>query len=143
MPEKLLRRLRHLFEGNPAIRKVADDPVLTAELLLLFRMILADGVVEKSEIEMFKRICRDAFAISDESFRGVVHYLNEFGYETSGQQAMSMFRDLDEDRKRLLIRHMVDIAGADSELHPMERKLLRKTLDVLEFEDDEDLSPPG
>lgn len=143
MPERLLRRLRHLFEGDPAIRKVADDPVLTAELLLLFRMILADGVVEKSEIEMFKRICRDAFAISDESFRGVVHYLNEFGYETSGHQAMSMFRDLDEDRKRLLIRHMVDIAGADSELHPMERKLLRKTLDVLEFEDEEGLNPPG
>ncbi len=138
MPETLMRRLRHLFEGDPAIRKVADDPVLTAELLLLFRMILADGVVEKSEIEMFKRICREAFGIADESFRGVVHFLNEFGYETTGSQAMSVFRNLDEDRKRLLIRHMVDIAGADSELHPMERKLLRKTLDVLELDDEED-----
>lgn len=142
MPETLLSRLRHLFEGDPAIRKVADDPVLTAELLLLFRMILADGVVEKSEIEMFKRICRDAFGIGDESFRGVVHYLNEFGYETTGWQAMSVFRSLDDDRKRLLIKHMVDIAGADSELHPMERKLLKRTLYVLELEEDEDLRPP-
>lgn len=137
MPETFFRRLLHIFDGDPAIRKVADDPVLTAELLLLFRMILADGVVEKSELEMFKRICRDAFGIRDESFAGVVHYLNDFGYETTGSQAMDVFRSLDEDRKRLLIRHMVDIAGADSELHPMERKLLRRTLDVLGFREED------
>ena len=48
-----------MIEGDPGIRKVADDPVLSAELLLLFRMILADGKVDDSEMKAFRRICRE------------------------------------------------------------------------------------
>ena len=103
-----------MFEGDPGVRKVADDPVLSAELLLLFRMILADGMVKDSEMEMFRRICRDAFGIEDESFDGVVEYLNDFGYETSGAQAIEVFRELDPERRRLLARHMAEIAKADA-----------------------------
>ena len=46
MATGLLAQLKELFEGDPGVRKVADDPVLSAELLLLFRMILADGLVQ-------------------------------------------------------------------------------------------------
>ena len=37
MLNSVLARVRMLIEGDPGIRKVADDPVLSAELLLLFR----------------------------------------------------------------------------------------------------------
>ena len=84
MPEGFLSRVRMLFEGDPAIRRVADDPVLTAELLLLFRMILADGAVEEKELETFRRICRDSFGIPEDSLGGVIRYLQDFGYETTG-----------------------------------------------------------
>ena len=101
MAAGLLSQLKAMFDGDPGVRKVADDPVLSAELLLLFRMILADGVVQESEMAMFRRICRDAFGIGDESFDGVVEYLNDFGYETNGAQAIAMFRELDIERRQV------------------------------------------
>ncbi|MEQ1950522.1 TerB family tellurite resistance protein [Mesorhizobium yinganensis] len=131
MAQGLLSRFRNMFEGDPGVRKVADDPTLSAELLLLFRMILADGEVSDSEIKTFRRICRDAFGIGEESIDGVVEFLNDFGYETSGQQALALFQDLDIDRRKLLARHMADIAKADSRLAEKEVRLLRRTLEVL------------
>jgi uncharacterized tellurite resistance protein B-like protein len=126
-----LNRVRSIFEGDPGVRRVADDPTLSAELLLLFRMILADGVVSEREMETFRRICRESFAIPDASIDGVIEYLNDFGYETSGAQAISLFRDLDIERRRELARHMADIAKADSELAEREVNLLRRSLEVL------------
>jgi uncharacterized tellurite resistance protein B-like protein len=131
MPHRLVKKLLSLFEGDPGVRKVADDPVLSAELLLLFRMILADGAVSESEMDAFRRICREAFGISEESIDGVVEYLNEFGYETTGAQALAMFRELDFDRRRLLARHMADIAKADAKLADTEIEMLKRTLALL------------
>ncbi|PSJ60024.1 TerB family tellurite resistance protein [Kumtagia ephedrae] len=127
----LLARVRTIFEGDPGVRKVADDPALTAELLLLFRMILADGVVSDSELETFRRICREGFGIGEDSIDGVVEFLNDFGYETSGTQALSLFQELDLDRRKLLARHMADIAKADHKLAEKEVRLLRRTLELL------------
>lgn len=131
MATGLLAQLKAMFDGDPGVRKVADDPLLSAELLLLFRMILADGQVLASEMEVFRRICRDAFGIAEESIDGVIEYLNDFGYETSGQHALALFQDMDLERRQLLARHMADIAKADSQLAENEVRLLRRTLDML------------
>lgn len=132
MATGLLAQIRALFEGDPGVRKVADDPVLSAELLLLFRMILADGVASESEMAAFRRICTEAFGIAEGSVDAVIEYLNEFGYETNGSQAIAMFRDLDDERRKQLARHMADIAKADAHLAENEVKLLRRTLDLLD-----------
>jgi uncharacterized tellurite resistance protein B-like protein len=131
MAKGLLAQIRDLFEGDPGVRKVADDPVLSAELLLLFRMILADGQVSEAEMQVFRRICSESFGISDESMEGVIEYLNDFGYETNGAQAIEMFRELDVERRKLLALHMADIAKADRDLSENEVRLLRRTLDLL------------
>lgn len=131
MALRLLDQIRSIFEGDPGIRKVADDPVISAELLLLFRMILADGVVTEEEMSMFRRICREFFDIPEASMDGVIEYLNEFGYETNGGQAIAVFQQLDEDRRRELARHMAAIARADSDLSRNEVRLLRRTLELL------------
>lgn len=131
MSQGMLARIRSLFEGDPGVRKVADDPVLSAELLLLFRMILADGSVSDAEMETLRRICRDSFGIPESSMDAVIDYLNEIGYETNGSQAVAMFQDLDTDRRRLLAQHMADIAKADSQLAENEVRLLRRTLEML------------
>ena len=114
MLNSVLARVRMLIEGDPGIRKVADDPVLSAELLLLFRMILADGKVDDAEMTAFRRICREVFGIEEESLDGVIEYLNDFGYETSGAQAIGMFHELDIERRKLLARNMAEIAKADT-----------------------------
>lgn len=134
MADGFLARIRQLFEGDPGIRRVADDPVLTAELLLLFRMILADGSVEEKELATFKRICRDAFGIPEESLRGVIRYLQDYGYETTGSQALALFQTLDHARRVELGRHLAEIAKADEDLSEHEVRLLRRTLEVLDLD---------
>jgi uncharacterized tellurite resistance protein B-like protein len=133
MAEGLLARFVSLFEGDPGVRRVAEDPVLSAELLLLFRMILADGTVSESEMLAFRRICTDSFGIAAGSVDAVIEYLNETGYETTGQQALAVFRDLDVERRQLLAKHMADIAKADSQLAQTEVRLLRRTLELLDL----------
>ena len=143
MASGLLAQIREIFEGDAGVRKVADDPILSAELLLLFRMILADGQVTDSEMAVFRRICRDTFGIGEDSIEGVVEYLNDFGYETSGAQAIEMFRELDVERRRLLARNMADIAKADSQLAENEVRLLRRTLDLLGISPVDVVKPKG
>lgn len=128
----MFEKIRAFFEGADAgVSRVAEDPVLSAELLLLFRVILADGVVEDAEMETFRRICRDSFGIPEESLDGVVDYLNDFGYETEGGQALDVFLDLPMDRRKELIRHMADIAKADDNLSQGEVRLIKRSLDIL------------
>ncbi len=113
------------------MRKVADDPVLSAELLLLFRMILADGQVSEAEMAVFRRICAKSFGIGDGSIDGVVEYLNDFGYET-------IRRAGDRDVPRARYRAAQDARpphGRDRQgRQPARRergRLLRRTLDLL------------
>lgn len=139
----LLDQIRSIFDGDPGVRKVADDPVLSAELLMLFRMILADGSISESEMETFRRICRESFSIPEESMDKVIDYLNDSGYETSGSQAMALFQNLDVERRKLLARHMAEIAKADRHLAESEVKLLRRTLDILGISPVDAVKPEG
>lgn len=130
----LIAKIRILFEGDPGVRKVANDPALTAELLLLFRMMLADGDVTERELNTFKRICSDAFGIGADSFRAVMRYLQDFGYETTAPQALEMFRALPLDRRQQLVRHLAELAKADEELNMQEVKLLKRTVAFLDVD---------
>jgi uncharacterized tellurite resistance protein B-like protein len=134
MADGFLSRIMQLFDGDPGIRRVADDPVLTAELLLLFRMILADGAVEEKELATFKRICTESFGIPKESLVGVIRSLQDYGYETTGTQALALFQTLDRDRRIQLGRHLAEIAKADEDLSEHEVRLLKRTLEVLDID---------
>lgn len=134
MAHGLLAKIRAVFEGDPGVRKVADDPVLVAELVLLFRMMLTDGKVSDTEMEVLRRICRVSFGIPEESMQAVIGYLHDYSYETTGGQALAMFRDLDIERRRLLARHMAEIAKADASLSRDEVRLLRRLIDLLGLE---------
>lgn len=134
MAQGIIDQIRAVFEGDPGIRKVADDPVLSAELLLLLRMILADGVIEEAEMEALRRICRDAFGIPEESMDGVIEYLNEIGYETTGAQALDIFIELPLERRRALAAHMAEIAKADAKLSESEVRLMKRSLDLLQLQ---------
>jgi uncharacterized tellurite resistance protein B-like protein len=141
MAHGLLAKIRAVFEGDPGVRKVADDPVLVAELVLLFRMMLTDGKVSDTEIAVLRRICRVSFGIPEESMKAVIGYLHDFSYETTGAQAVAMFRGLDIERRRLLARHLAEVAKADSELAREEVRLLRRLLDLLQLEPADTLPP--
>lgn len=127
----LFKAIQALIEGDASVRKVADDAVLTAELLLLFRVILADGQVTQSELDRFQAICRDSFGLAEESFGAVMRYLKDYGYETDAAQAIEMFREMDIDRRRALAAHVADIAQADQRLDTREFHLIERLADRL------------
>jgi uncharacterized tellurite resistance protein B-like protein len=131
LADTLLKSLKDFFVGNSAVRKVADDPALSAELLLLFRVMLADGTVKDEEQAAFERICQSAFGIEAEDLDQVTEYLRNFGYETTGTQAIEMFADVPPERRAALIDHMRDIANADSQFSPDERQLIDKVAGML------------
>jgi uncharacterized tellurite resistance protein B-like protein len=133
MTKTFFENLHDTLDDSPAVKRITANPVIAAELFLLFRMILADGVIDKSEMEMFQRICRLHFGIDDASFHDVVRYLNFFCMEKTDAEAIGVFQMLDEDRKKELVEHMTEIAGADHILHPGERDMLVRTLQKLGY----------
>lgn len=133
MARGLLARLQEVFEGNDSVRKVADDPALTAELLLLLRMVLADGEAAERELATLRRIAR-TFGIAGRDFEQVLAYLEDFGYGTSAAQAIAVFREFGKDRRLVLARHMAEIAKADMELSRYEVRLLARVVDVLDLD---------
>lgn len=142
MPARFIERIINLFEGDPAVRRVADDPILTAELMLLFRMVLADGEAAEPELQAFRRICRDAFGISEESLKEVISYLQDFGYENTEARSIGAFGALPLARRIELARHMAEIAKADEKLSAQEVELLRRTVQLLHVDPMDVVGPP-
>lgn len=131
MPESMFDKFSRAIGGNPSLKKVADDLQLTSELILLVRMMFADGELKPQEMEMFKRLCKEAFGLREEDIPGILEYLKEFGYETTAWDAAQMFRERTTERKKELLVHLLNIAKADDNLDISEAELIRKTADVL------------
>lgn len=130
----LFGNFKAMIERDKSVRLVANDSALTAELLLLFRMILADGQVKEKELAMLARICSSEFGIKPDAIDGVYKYLQDVSYETSAHQAAEMFNALGEERRQELLDHMIAIAEADDELAANEVKLLSRTSAMLGFD---------
>ncbi len=124
-------RIRDWLEKDKSVKRVAEDLQLTSELVLLVRMIFADGKLRPEELKDFKQICKIAFYIPDDDVPKVLKYLQEFGYETTAEDAAAMFRNLDMERKKALLVHMLSIAKSDSVVHQHEAELIRKTATIL------------
>ena len=137
MTKTLIERLREFVEGNASVRKVAEDIQLTSELILLVRMMFADGELKPEEMERFKRLCRTAFDIPEADVPQVIQYLRDYGYETTAADAAAMFAELEPERKRSLLVHMLSIAKADDELHEDEAELIRRTATALGLDADD------
>jgi len=127
-------RIKGWLEQDKSVKRVAEDLQLTSELVLLVRMIFADGELRPEELKDFKQICKIAFDIPDEDVPKVLKYLQEFGYETTVEDAAEMFRNLDIERKKALLVHMLSIAKSDSVIHEHEADLIRKTASVLDLD---------
>ena len=142
MPQNLLARLRQLLQGNPSVRKVADDPALTAELLLLVRMVLADGEAHERELAALRRIASDSLGIDGADLELVLDHLGAFGYEITPVQAIAVFRELDMDRRLALAQNMAMLAKADGELSRHEVRLLARVVEILEIDPQRVVVPP-
>ena len=136
-----LDALRTRLDKELVAHKVANDPALTAELLLLFRVILADGEVKQRELDAFKRICRDSFNLDPELMDGVYQYLHDFAYETTSAQAAAVFKALPQERKQALLDHMIAIVQADRQIDMREERFVTRIADMLGFDITEVIKP--
>ena len=134
MSDGFFGKIKDVMSREQGVRMVADDPALTAELLLLFRVVMADGKATADEIAKLREICASAFGIGEEAMDGVGEYLRDVGYETTIQQAADMFAELGQERRKLLIEHMVQIAEADHDASANELGLIRSVAAKLGFE---------
>ena len=132
--QSMFGKFKAMLEREKSVRLVANDPALTAELLLLFRMILADGDVKDRELQMLRRICESEFGINADAIDGIYKYLQDYSYETSIDQSAQMFSSLSVERRQELLNHMIAIAEADDELASNEIKLLGRTAAMLGFD---------
>lgn len=134
MARGIIDTIRAMLGRERNVRLVASDPALTAELLLLFRMILADGNVADAELETFKRICRQAFGLDPEAMDGVYQYLHDYAYETTDTQSSAIFLEMPLVRRKALLDHMIAIAESDHAVNDKELRLLERTADALGFD---------
>jgi len=128
---KILDRIKGFVEKDSSVKRVAEDLQLTSELILLVRMIFADGEMKPEELQNFKRICKIAFDIPEKDVPEVVKYLQDYGYETTADDAASMFSSMDEERKKSLLLHLMSIAKADNNVHEDEVDMIRKVAGIL------------
>jgi len=126
-------RVRSFLDQTSSLSKVAHDPMLTAELLLLVRMSFADNAVDPAEADAFAAICTRILNLNGDELKDILKYLNDFGYETTDAQAADMLADLDEARKRQILDHLSIVAKADGEIDARERRLLEATARRLGF----------
>jgi len=130
----ILDQIKSWVERDKSVKRVAEDIQLTSELILLVRMIYVDGEMKPEELENFKRICKIAFGIEEEDVPKVVKYLQEFGYETTADDAAHMFKGMDIERKRALLLHMLSVAKADNILHENEVQMIRNVAKLLDVD---------
>ncbi|MGB7431484.1 MAG: TerB family tellurite resistance protein [Ahrensia sp.] len=134
MVNTILSRLKEKLTGDKSVKLVAEDLSLTAELLLLFRVMLADGQVVDAEVSAFKRICSQAFGLDGENLEGVYQYLEDYAYEMTSAQATELFQSQPLERRQQLLEHMIAIAEADAQLHDGELKVIDRTAAMLGFD---------
>ncbi len=127
----VIDKIKNWLDTDNSVKRVAEDLQLTSELILLVRMMFADGRLKPEELENFKRICKIAFDIPEEDVPKVIEYLQDFGYETSVDDAVAMFEGLEWERKKTLLVHLLSIAKSDNQVHANEAELIRKISDLL------------
>lgn len=128
---QIVDQIKRWVDKDKSVKRVAEDIQLTSELILLVRMIYVDGEMKPAELDNFKRICKIAFDIDEENVPNVIKYLQEFGYETTAGDAANMFKNMDIDRKRSLLLHLLSVAKADNVLHETEITMIRNVANVL------------
>lgn len=130
---RVLDAIADMLSSRSRVQIVADDPHLASELLLLIRMMFADGELKEGELEYFRQLCSGTFDIPEEEISGVIRFLKQTGYETTGEQAASTFLDMPEERRFRLINHLLSMARADAVLHESEVELIARVAGVFGY----------
>lgn len=131
MGESIFERITAFLSKKSAVQRVAEDPALAAELLLLLHVVFADGDRHPAEIETFKEIVSKNFGIESDELPEVAEYLKDFAYETTTTQAATMLAEMAPERRLSLLSNLLKIACADNRIDQSETALIQRIAKVL------------
>ncbi|MBC2885834.1 TerB family tellurite resistance protein [Ochrobactrum sp. CM-21-5] len=131
MSESVFDRITAFLSKKSAVQRVADNPALASELLLLLHVVFADGDQHPAEIAAFKEIAFANFGIPPEEIPEVAEYLKDFAYETTTKQAASMLAEMAPERRLSLLHDLLKIACADNRIDKSETAMIQRVADVL------------
>lgn len=126
-------------QWSGALGQLAGDPVALAEVLVLFRMVLADGIAQPSQLTAFERICEQQFGISRRDMADLHVLLDSPKARSSDADAFALIRQLDTDARTTLLDDMMRIARANATVDERDEKLIRRTAALLGLEAGEGL----
>lgn len=130
---RILDSISEFLNRKSSVQMVADNPQMSAEILLLIRTMFADGEMKQEELELFNRLCQSLFDIPPDDVPEVIKFLREVSYETDHEQAAHMFDTMPAQRKQELMTHLMMMAMADREVHEKEKEVLQKIAAVLGY----------
>ena len=120
--------------GEPELRRDIDDPTLTAETLMLFRLLLGDEELGETEIATFRRICWKQFGIDRKAFDALRAEMEIVSEEGAWLRTMMVFRSYGRDHRIELAERIDVIMRSDLELSAFATRLLDRTLELLDLD---------
>ncbi|ABQ60461.1 conserved hypothetical protein [Brucella ovis ATCC 25840] len=137
MSESIFERISAFLSKKNAVQRVAEDPALASELLLLLHVVVADGNQHPAEIAAFKEIAANNFGIPPEELPEVAEYLKDFGYETTTKQAANMLAEMAPERRLALLSDLMKIACSDHRLDRSETTMIQRIANTLGIKPEE------
>ncbi|MEM9731995.1 MAG: TerB family tellurite resistance protein [Pseudomonadota bacterium] len=134
---RVLDGIRDMLTARSSVQMVADDPVMAARIMLLVRVMFADGTLAGEELALFKGLCRTVFNIPEADVPDVIEYLRDYGYATTGEQAALDFQSMPAEERRQLMVQLITMARIDKRIHAKEADLLTRVGRVLGFTDEQ------
>lgn len=129
---------KHQWPG--ALGHLSENPAAMAEVLVLFRMVLADGVVRPAQLTAFERICERQFGISPRDMPELHALLESPLARSCDAEAFTLLSQLDTTARTTLLDDMMRIARAKPELGVGEDRLLRRMASLLGLEPGSELA---
>lgn len=127
--------IARMFERNPhfsgPLAELSEDKVALAEILVLFRMVLADGIVQPSQLRAFERICGEHFGISPQDMPELHALLDSPKARACEAEAFTLLRQLDTEARTTLLDGMMRIANASGTRDERDDRLIRRTAGLL------------
>jgi uncharacterized tellurite resistance protein B-like protein len=94
------------------LRKLSDDPSAMAQILLLFRLVLVDGIVGERELEAFETICAREFGIQPHELPSLHDLLESPKGQAVETQLFFLLRKLDGPARCRMMEFMQELADA-------------------------------
>lgn len=119
---------------GPSDGRAGTEAAFKAELLLLLRMVLADGEADARTIDALSRTAAGPLGIEADWVPGIVDRVLHFGDSVGPPQAQAEFRGFARKRRVELAERVLALAAADPDIGPGMDRVKSRLIVLLDLE---------